>query len=63
MLFVYGRSELTVPFFGAKVYPTDIEEIINSDPELVLTHQRQIKNTSARDDAFSTICVICEICG
>lgn len=35
MLFVYGRSDLTVPFFGAKVYPTDIEEIINSDPDLV----------------------------
>jgi len=35
LLFVYGRSDLTVPFFGAKVYPTDIEEIINSDPDLV----------------------------
>jgi phenylacetate-CoA ligase len=35
ILFVYGRSDLTVPFYGAKVYPTDIEEIINSDPELV----------------------------
>ena len=35
LLFVYGRSDLTVPFFGAKVYPTDIEEIINRDPDLV----------------------------
>lgn len=35
LLFVYGRSDLTVPFFGAKVYPSDVEEIINSDPELV----------------------------
>jgi len=35
ILFVYGRSDLTVPFFGAKVYPTDIEEIINADPNLV----------------------------
>ena len=35
ILFVYGRSDLTVPFFGAKVYPTDIEEIINADPTLV----------------------------
>ncbi len=35
ILFVYGRSDLTVPFYGAKVYPTDIEEIINADPNLV----------------------------
>ena len=35
ILFVFGRSDLTVPFFGAKVYPTDIEEIINGDADLV----------------------------
>src|ERR1041385_4219516 len=35
VLFVYGRSDLTVPFYGAKVYPTDIEEIINADANLV----------------------------
>ena len=35
ILFVYGRSDLTVPFYGAKVYPTDLEEIINADPNLV----------------------------
>jgi len=34
ILFVYGRSDLTVPFYGAKVYPSDIEEIINTDPSL-----------------------------
>ena len=35
ILFVYGRSDLTVPFYGAKVYPTDIEEVINADVNLV----------------------------
>lgn len=35
ILFVYGRSDLTVPFYGAKVYPTDLEEIINADVNLV----------------------------
>jgi phenylacetate-CoA ligase len=35
LLFVFGRSDLTVPFYGAKVYPTDIEEIINADTNLV----------------------------
>lgn len=35
LLYVFGRSDLTVPFYGAKVYPTDIEEIINADAALV----------------------------
>ena len=35
ILYVYGRSDLTVPFYGAKVYLTDIEEVINADPDLV----------------------------
>ena len=35
ILFVFGRADLTVPFYGAKVYPTDIEDIINADPVLV----------------------------
>lgn len=35
LLFVYGRSDLTVPFYGAKVYPSDIEEIINANPSLL----------------------------
>jgi phenylacetate-CoA ligase len=34
ILFVFGRSDLTVPFFGAKLYRTDIEEVINADPVL-----------------------------
>jgi len=35
ILFVFGRADLTVPFYGAKVYPTDIEDIINAHPVLV----------------------------
>jgi len=34
ILFIHGRSDLTVPFYGAKVYPTDLEEIINADLSL-----------------------------
>lgn len=34
ILFVYGRADLTVPFFGAKIYPSDIEEIVQSDAAL-----------------------------
>lgn len=35
ILFIFGRADLTVPFYGAKVYPTDIEDIINAHPLLV----------------------------
>jgi phenylacetate-coenzyme A ligase PaaK-like adenylate-forming protein len=35
LLFVFGRADLTVPFYGAKVYPTDIEDIVNAHPLLV----------------------------
>ena len=35
VLYVFGRSDLTVPFYGAKVYPTDVEEIINAHPALL----------------------------
>lgn len=35
ILYVFGRNDLTVPFFGAKVYPTDIEDILSADPVLV----------------------------
>ncbi len=35
ILFVFGRADLTVPFYGAKVYPTDLEGIINGHPVLV----------------------------
>jgi phenylacetate-CoA ligase len=34
ILFIHGRSDLTVPFYGAKVYPTDLEELINADLNL-----------------------------
>jgi phenylacetate-CoA ligase len=35
ILFVFGRTDLTIPFYGAKVYPTDLEHIINTHPVLV----------------------------
>ncbi len=52
ILFVYGRSDLTVPFFGAKVYPTDIEEIINSDPDLV-RHLNSFQISSYEDESIN----------
>ncbi len=36
-LYVFGRSDLSVPFYGAKVFTTDIDAILNSDPALRAT--------------------------
>lgn len=35
MLFVYGRNDSSVPFYGCKVFPSDIEQILSADPALV----------------------------
>ena len=34
LLFVYGRNDSTVPFYGAKIYPADLERVIHEDPVL-----------------------------
>ena len=34
LLFVYGRNDLSVAFYGAKVFSTDLDQIINADPAL-----------------------------
>ena len=52
ILYVFGRSDLTAPFYGAKVYPTDIEEIINSDP-LLSRHINCFQIVSYEDDAVN----------
>jgi len=34
LLYVHGRGDLTAAFYGAKVYPTDIEEIVSTHEQL-----------------------------
>jgi phenylacetate-CoA ligase len=34
MLYVFGRGDLTVAFYGAKIYPTDLEAAIHARPDL-----------------------------
>ena len=44
LLFVFGRSDATVPFYGAKIYPADLERVINEDPVLAREiHSFQLK--------------------
>ncbi|HEV7644303.1 MAG TPA: hypothetical protein VGO50_10210 [Pyrinomonadaceae bacterium] len=35
VLFVHGRNDLSAPFYGSKIFPHDLEEIINTHPELI----------------------------
>jgi len=49
ILYVYGRGDLTVPFYGAKVSPADIEEVINSHP-LLLKNVNSFQLVSYEDE-------------
>lgn len=52
ILHVYGRADLSVPFFGCKVFPTDLERIIAEDPLLARQlNSFQIQNEE--DDRFN----------
>jgi len=49
-LYVFGRNDLSVPFYGAKVFSTDLDRILNSTPELrsaFLSFQLEVKEDAA----------------
>jgi len=37
ILFVYGRNDSSVPFYGCKVFPSDIEQILSSEAALMIS--------------------------
>jgi phenylacetate-CoA ligase len=44
LLFVYGRNDATVASYGAKIYPADLERVIDEDPVLAAEiHSFQLK--------------------
>jgi phenylacetate-CoA ligase len=50
ILFVHGRNDLSVPFYGAKIFPHDLEEIINTHPRLAgKINSFQIKSEETED--------------
>lgn len=49
-LFVHGRNDLSVPFYGSKVFPHDVEEIINTHPALIgKINSFQLKSEESAD--------------
>jgi phenylacetate-CoA ligase len=52
LLYVYGRSDLTVPFYGAKLYPSDVEEVIHAHP-LLAREINSFQLTSYEDERMN----------
>jgi phenylacetate-CoA ligase len=45
VLYVYGRADLTVAFFGAKLYPADVESVVLAHPALAtIVHSFQFES-------------------
>lgn len=58
ILYVFGRSDLTVAFFGAKIYPADLEAVILGDPDLA-SRVRSFRFSSYEDEAVNRRLRIC----
>jgi phenylacetate-CoA ligase len=52
ILYVFGRGDLTVPFYGSKIFPTNLEEIINIHAVLV-TSVNSFQIASFEDDKIN----------
>ena len=57
VLFVYGRSDLSVPFYGCKVFPTDLDHIIHHDPRLA-KHLNSFQIENVEDERFNRLLVL-----
>jgi phenylacetate-CoA ligase len=54
ILYVYGRNDLSVPFFGCKVFTSDLDHIIHQDPRLARNlNSFQIQNVE--DEQFNRL--------
>jgi phenylacetate-CoA ligase len=54
ILYVYGRNDLSVPFFGCKVFPTDLDQIIHQDPRLA-RHLNSFQIQNVEDERFNRL--------
>lgn len=52
VLYVYGRNDLSVPFFGCKVFPTDLDHIIHQDSKLA-KHLNSFQIQNVEDAQFN----------
>jgi phenylacetate-CoA ligase len=52
ILYVYGRNDLSVPFFGCKIFPTDLDHIIHQDPRPA-KHLNSFQIQNVEDERFN----------
>lgn len=57
VLYVHGRGDLSIPFYGCKVFPTDIEQIINNHPTLA-ENINSFQLSNVEDDELKRTLVI-----
>ena len=53
-LYVSGRNDLSVPFFGCKVFPTDLDHIIHQDTRLA-KHLNSFQIQNVEDAEFNRL--------
>jgi phenylacetate-CoA ligase len=61
ILFVYGRSDLTVAFYGAKLYPADFESTLLSNPDLAARVRAFQMSCHEDDDANRRLRIALEL--
>ena len=54
ILYVSGRNDLSVPFFGCKVFPTDLDHIIHQDTRLA-KHLNSFQIQNVEDAQFNRL--------
>jgi phenylacetate-CoA ligase len=54
IVYVYGRNDLSVPFFGCKVFPTDLDHIIHQDTRLA-KHLNSFQIQNVEDAQFNRL--------
>jgi phenylacetate-CoA ligase len=52
ILYVYGRNDLSVPFFGCKIFTSDLDHIIHEDP-LLAKHLNSFQIQNEEDKQFN----------
>jgi phenylacetate-CoA ligase len=52
ILYIYGQNDLSVPFFGCKVFTTDLDHIIHQDP-LLARHLNSFQIQNEEDAQFN----------
>lgn len=54
LLYVYGRNDLSVPFFGCKIFPSDLDHVIHQDPRLA-RHLNSFQIQNVEDEKFNRL--------